>query len=618
MSINWMNNSRLIAVILVFMVAVCMGGAVFAQEASEPPVKEPGGEEVGPTPAPSDEGKEVSESVAEPSKAKQSIVEAEETPVAAHVREERTPTPRHNDHPTAPGRVTFDFKEADLRNILRIFSVRYGINVVAGPDVQGTVTIRLVDVPWETALKLILQSNNYAYVKEANVYRVLRQDQLDKEPLQTQVYPLSYSKATEVINSIINLLTPERGQARADERSNTLVVTDVPAKLDEIGGIIRRLDERTPQVLIEARIVELTDDFEENIGIDWISLKGFNVGFGAPEDADKQGLWRYERTRDKGDTDTTERITTDRDRTTTTRGRQRTDQSGPDGSSTTTTISTIPGTSSGTTITTTSGTSLTDTSTLSNTREVYDWYDAEGTKIKSDVVESGQLLQAVLTPDTFQLTLSFLQEQTDANIISHPKLVTADNKESQIKVAREWPIPQFQFNDDTGQWEVSDFEYKDIGIILTVTPHVNVDKFITMRVVPEVSNIFGTTTFGGAVEAELPIILSRKAQTEVLVKNGDTLAIGGLMMEDETDAVNKVPLLGDIPLLGRYIFSDTGTQINKSNIIIFITANVVTVENKDNLWISQREKQTQRINLPQSKWWEPKKLRYGLGSKAGY
>jgi len=527
----------------------------------------------------------------------------------------------------ASGKVTFDFKDADIVNILRIFSMRYGINVIAGPEVQGKVTIRLVDVPWESALKLILESNNYSYVKQNNVFRVLSRDQLDKEPLDTKVFALSYAQAKDVANSIQHLLTPQRGQLKPDDRSNTLVVTDIPKRLNEIEEVIERLDRRTPQVMIEARILELKDDFDENIGINWVALKGYNVNIGPPQG---EGLWSIVREETRGREDTSADIYSNILNEADTRKRTST--------STDSTSTTFPG---GTTISTTDGT----TSERSNisTRNIVDGatgiqklMEAEG-GVGDNALNIGELsdqpygvnqggrkvmttelTQAVLTPDNFQLTLNFLQEQTDASLISHPKIVTADNKDSVMKVADQWPIPNFQFNNDTGQWEISNFTYKDIGIVLKVKPHVNEDEYINMRVVPEVSDILSFTTFGGATNAQLPVISTRTAETDVLIRNGQTLAIGGLMREDESAAVTKLPLLGEIPYVGPYLFSNSTKRIRNSNILIFVTANVVTEENKDSLWMAQREEQNRQLNIPKTKWWEPRKLRHGLGSTPGY
>lgn len=532
-------------------------------------------------------------------------------------------TPKTVGAPTA-GRVTFDFKDSDLVNILRIFSMRYGINIIAGPEVKGKVTIRLVDVPWESALKLILESNNYSYVKQQNVFRILSREQLEKEPMETKVFPLSYAQAKDVANSITHLLTPQRGLLKPDDRSNTIVITDIPKKLNDIEEVIYRLDRRTPQVLIEARILELKDDFDENIGINWVALKGYNVSIGPPEG---EGLWSIAREETNAHENTSSDIfqdiltETDSKTKTKTSTNTRTD-SIPNGTTITTTDDNTVVNQNDTTRNTTSGVSGIDGTISGEGGETLPLGSLDshpyGINQGGNKVVTTELTQAVLTPDKFQLTLNFLQEQTDANLISHPKIVTADNKDSVMKVADQWPIPNFQFNNDTGQWEISNFVYKDIGIILKVKPHVNEDDFINMKVSPEVSDILSFTSFGGATSAQLPVISTRTAETDVLIKNGQTLAIGGLMREDESEAVNKVPLLGEIPVVGPYLFASSTKRIRNSNILIFVTANVVTEDNKDSLWVGQREDQNRQLNIPKSKWWEPKKLRHGLGSAPGY
>jgi type IV pilus assembly protein PilQ len=372
--------------------------------------------------------------------------------------------------------------------------------------------------------------------------------------------------------------------------------------------------------MIEARILELKDDFDENIGINWVTLKGYNVTLGPPEG---EGFFSWKREDVTTKQDKTERTYKDRDIKRTEKqsgvGQMGSEDAfgttSDSGTTTTTVISTVPGTDSGTTITTITPQNVSENLTGSIFE---DYYKAEGLDSRDNVTTTTELTQAVLTPDNLQLTLNFLQEQADANLISHPKLITADNKDSVIKVVEQWPIPKFQFNNDTGQWEISDFQYKDIGIILKVKPHVNEDDFVNMKVVPEVSDITGSTTFGGATSAMLPIISTRTAETDVLIRNGQTLAIGGLMQQNETDSVTKLPLFGEIPYVGPYLFSNSAKVIRNKNIIIFVTANVVTEENKDSLWIGQREAQNRQLNIPKTKWWEPKKLRHGLGSVPGY
>jgi type II secretory pathway component GspD/PulD (secretin) len=183
---------------------------------------------------------------------------------------------------------------------------------------------------------------------------------------------------------------------------------------------------------------------------------------------------------------------------------------------------------------------------------------------------------ATLSPDNARLALSALAEDKDAKLVANPRISTVDHKEASIKVAKQWPIPQWTFNSDTGTWEVQGFDYKDIGIILKVTPHINQDNFITLDVDPEVSDSKDTVTFGGGGggTAQIPIVDTRTASTRVIVTSGETLVIGGLVRTDEVTTKSGVPVLKDIPLLGN-IFRHTSKQKISLDLLIFITPTVV-------------------------------------------
>ena len=177
---------------------------------------------------------------------------------------------------TKPGNVTMDFKEADINNVLRILSYKGAVNIVAGPEVEGTVTIRLTDVPWEKALDVVLRTYGFAYEREGNIIRVTTTESLKQEELTTEVYSLQYATATEVSESIKEMLT-DRGKIKFDERTNVVIVTDIPTNLYKISLIVEKLDMRTQQVFIEAKIIETRLDDSERLGIDWstkITLSG--------------------------------------------------------------------------------------------------------------------------------------------------------------------------------------------------------------------------------------------------------------------------------------------------------------------------------------------------------
>ena len=180
---------------------------------------------------------------------------------------------------TAPGNVTIDFKDADIHNVLRILSYKSEVNIVAGKEVEGTVTVRLVDVPWERALDVVLKTYGFAYEREGNIIRVTTVENLGQEPLKTEVFNISYAKAEDVADSIKEIIS-ERGSVRSDKRSNTVIVTDIPTNLYKIQQVIEKLDEATPQVYIEARLIETVLDDDEKLGIDWsvkISAEGSQI-----------------------------------------------------------------------------------------------------------------------------------------------------------------------------------------------------------------------------------------------------------------------------------------------------------------------------------------------------
>jgi type IV pilus assembly protein PilQ len=156
-------------------------------------------------------------------------------------------------------------------------------------------------------------------------------------------------------------------------------------------------------------------------------------------------------------------------------------------------------------------------------------------------------------------------------------VVTLNNVDAFINVGTEYPIPDYQYNTQTGSFEVSGFTYKDIGIILRVTPQVNVDGFIKLTLQPEVSSISGTVNFGGAAGATIPIISTRKAITEVTLKDGSTLGIGGLLESNTVKGTTKVPILGDIPVLGR-LFTSNDDSGQGQELLVFITAKTINPE----------------------------------------
>lgn len=194
-----------------------------------------------------------------------------------------------------------------------------------------------------------------------------------------------------------------------------------------------------------------------------------------------------------------------------------------------------------------------------------------------DVVTAGTAYGAVLSSPQFNVALRALQTTSDSRVVSNPTIVTLNNTQAEINVGEEYPIPNYQYNQERGSFEVSGFEYKPIGVLLRVTPQVNAQGFIRLSLEPEISVRGDPVTFGGASGAEIPIIRTRKTKTQVSMKDGHTLAIGGLIDSTAQKGESKVPVLGSIPGIGR-LFRSNSTDTSKRNLLIFITSKVVSSE----------------------------------------
>jgi len=187
---------------------------------------------------------------------------------------------------------------------------------------------------------------------------------------------------------------------------------------------------------------------------------------------------------------------------------------------------------------------------------------------------TSRVASAVFSASDFNIIISALKQQNDTKLVSNPTVVTLNNTEAIINIGKEYPIPNYTYNQERGTYEVSGFNYRPIGIILKVTPQVNARGFIKLTLEPEVSSSNESTSFGATA---IPIITTRKTKTQVSLKDGFTMGIGGLIENSLSTGQTRVPVLGSIPLLGRLFRSDSKNNQTR-NLIIFITAKTVSAE----------------------------------------
>lgn len=409
--------------------------------------------------------------------------------------------------PTIPGLISVDFKDADIRQVLRIISLKSGTDIVAGIDVEGLVTIKLTNVPWEQALEIILRTYGFTYERKGNIVRVMTVEALESEALSTEVFPLDYAKAKEVPDVIKEMLS-DRGKVKFDERTNTVIVTDIPTNLFQIKEVVERLDQRTPQVLVETKVVETRLNKSENLGIDWSdSVTLTQTPLFAPIES---------------------------------------------------TFPFRPGASFG---------------SLGTALGIERASERPGSTIGLGVLSSGNLTA----------TLNFLQSRTDTQIVSNPSISALNNQEAKIHIGSEFPIPNFTIEPTTGKTTISGFTSKNIGTVFTVTPHVNPSQEIVVDLKPEVITSAGNVTYdtGQGNSVSLPEFTVQSAQTHVRIKNGETIAIGGLVKQVEQHREVKVPLLGDIPLIGLLFKSTSryqgvgGSDPVRQDLLIFLTVKIM-------------------------------------------
>ncbi|MFA5388923.1 MAG: secretin N-terminal domain-containing protein [Candidatus Omnitrophota bacterium] len=425
---------------------------------------------------------------------------------------------------TSPGNITMDFKDADINNVLRILSYKSGMNIVAGKDVTGLVTIRLTDVPWEKALDVVLRTYGYTYEREGNVIRVTTTANLENEELVTEVFSLNYANAKNVPQSIEEMLS-SRGKVKFDERTNLLIVTDIATNIYKIREVVIKLDAQTRQVMIEAKIIETTLGNSDKMGIEWqtrIVAAGPKIPTTFPFKNDMSTMTGYKYVPIPKPPE-----------------------------------STINYDSQGNPIV---------------TQSTADFPTASKGTPSFPFVSASDFTFGTLDLTQFQAVLEFLSSRGDTKIISNPKITVLDNREALITVGQTLNIPTYERNSSTGTMEITGYTEKELGILLKVTPQINAEGCITLYLKPELSSLLRYDQL--TAQVQVPVYSVRKAETQLMVKDGQTIAIGGLISENQVDRVTKVPFLGSIPILGAP-FRKTEKTTEKTDLLFFVTVNLV-------------------------------------------
>lgn len=412
--------------------------------------------------------------------------------------------------------VSVDFREAPIEDVLRILAKQADVDIVKSPKVTGTVTATLTDIPLAEALENILSSQGYAYVATSNMIRVVpREDIIEAhEKMVSRVYRITYADVKEVEASLKKFIS-QQGSISANPGTSNVIVTDVESKVNAINSFVEEIDRVTPQIMVEAKIYDISSKDNLDLGVEWQS--GTATSYGAVPTG------------------------------------------GTLGSAYSTLSNVLHGTPSGGTIesrTTPFGTGSFSGSTSKSTAD-------------------GALRLGFLNDHTnIDAILHAGREDIRAKLLANPRIMVLDNQEAEIKIVEE--IPFQQLTDTSGGGNIGTTVFREVGVDLRVVPHLTRDGLIRLLLNPKFSARTGdalVVTGTSNVPAQ-PIIATRETTTTALIKDGQTVVIGGLKKQDISQQINKVPLLGDLPLLGM-LFKFKGESTQNSELVVFITPAII-------------------------------------------
>ncbi|MCX5868484.1 MAG: type IV pilus secretin PilQ [Proteobacteria bacterium] len=459
------------------------------------------------------------------------LVEAPLTPVApapvARPKPAAAPVARvgvimeESTQPRFTGRkMDIEFREGEIIDALRVIADVAKLNIVAGEDVKGRVTLKLVNVPWDQALDLILKSNMLGMERVGNVIRIAPAEKLrnemqemmkaektkeEIEPLITKIIPVNYGPADGYSGQIKGLLST-RGTVDVDRRTNVLIVKDIVRNVQSVAMLIKNLDTQTPQVLIEARIVEASTNLSRDLGVQWGGRFNASAASGNPT------------------------------------GLPFPNSIGIGGG--------IPSLGDGTQY----GISADPFYAVNLPAAV---------SLTSGGGAMGFTFGSINSIASLDLRLSAMEGSGEGRVISSPRIVTMDNQEAQIKQGLSIP---YESVSTTG----TQTQFIDAVLSLTVTPHITADRSVIMKIKAE-KNAPDTTIRSAS---GVPSVSKKEAKSDILVKDGETVVIGGIYTIEKTESHSRIPFFSSIPILG-WLFRRDQTVNNRTELLIFITPRIV-------------------------------------------
>ncbi len=407
---------------------------------------------------------------------------------------------------------SLEFRDADIKDVLRAVGQAADLNMIVSDTVTGQVSLSLKNVDIMDALESILKTKGLTYVRERNIVRVVAVADAKDDDMETRVFPLGYANGKDAL-AVLEKIKSEKGKVSVDTRINALVVRDLSLNIDRMERLLTHLDQRSPQIMIEAKIVEVSTTYAKEFGVQW--------------------------------------------------GGQYT---GANSSGTTV----ISGGVTGAGQPTGSGTffPLTGDIGASGSPYIVNLPAAVGSGSGGALGISFGKLGGALSLD---LQLSAMQATGNGKILSSPKLLTLNNKEARISSGTDIPVRTVSSTAYTGEGSVNTAAVQIISasLLLSAIPSITNDNRIIIKIKVEKSEPDFTHKVDG-----IPTITKRNANTELVVNNGETVVLGGILTKNEGVSEAGVPFLSDIPILG-WLFKKKSKFENQTELMIFITPTIV-------------------------------------------
>lgn len=453
---------------------------------------------------------------------------------------------------TGSDKISLDLKGMDVVEVIKMLAAKGNLNVVLGTDVKGKVTIFLKSVNLMDALDIILISNNLAYDRRGSIIYIMSQRDYERmygekyaEKKEAMTFRMKYAKAAEVGKALSQLKT-KVGKIIIDESSNTIVVMDNPSTVAQMADTIQSIDIPTVTRIFElkyAKAAEIKDKISENL------TKGFGT------------MQIDERTNKIAVTDIEKKVQD---------------------------IEKIVNAFDDKLQQVLIEAKILQVNLDDHLRLGVDW-DSVLKKVQKEInlksafqlaafnafgPPGAELLIGSLGGGDVNVMVQVLKTIGDTNLLSSPRITALNNQEAKILVGTSQPYATNTVTQTTGTATTgTNISFLDIGVKLFVTPTINKDGFITMKIRPEVSSTNSNYTYGTPATT-IPVVQTTQAETSVRIKDGATIIIGGLVTDRRVQTVNKIPWLGDLPII-KYAFSNTDSQIQKQELVIFLTPHII-------------------------------------------